>query len=111
MTIEARANSGAYNSAIVQKELDRVKKQVSTVNFKVDDSPSFQIQVASGQLEEPIATAKFNLLLQKTLVQSIFVVMKKLTEPIVGLHIMRHNSVVMDTTHGLFYFPHLTMQA
>ena len=23
---------------------------------------------------------------------------------------MRHNSVVIDTTHGLFHFPHLTMQ-
>ena len=24
---------------------------------------------------------------------------------------MRHNSVVIDTTHGLIQFPHLTMQA
>ena len=24
---------------------------------------------------------------------------------------MRHNSVVIDTTHGLIHFPHLTMQA
>ena len=23
---------------------------------------------------------------------------------------MRHNSVVMDTTHGLIHFPHVTMQ-
>ena len=23
---------------------------------------------------------------------------------------MRHNSVVIDTTHGLIHFPHLTMQ-
>ena len=27
-----------------------------------------------------------------------------------GLHFMRHNSVVIDTTHGLIHFPHLTMQ-
>ena len=24
---------------------------------------------------------------------------------------MRHNTVVIDTTHGLIHFPHLTMQA
>ena len=36
--------------------------------------------------------------------------MKNLTGPIVGLHFMRHNSVVIDTTHGLIHFPHLTMQ-
>ena len=36
--------------------------------------------------------------------------MKKLTGPIIGLHFMRNNSVVIDTTHGLLRFPHLTMQ-
>ena len=36
--------------------------------------------------------------------------MKKLTGPIIGLHFMRNNSVVIDTKHGLRHFPHLTMQ-
>ena len=36
--------------------------------------------------------------------------MKKLTGPKIGLHFMRNNSVVIDTTHGLIHFPHLTMQ-
>ena len=36
--------------------------------------------------------------------------MKNLTGPIIRLHFMRHNSVVLDTTHGLIHFPHLTMQ-
>ena len=36
--------------------------------------------------------------------------MKKLTGPIFGLHFMRNNSVVIDTTHGLIHFPHLKMQ-
>ena len=39
-----------------------------------------------------------------------FVVLKNLTGPIIGLHFMRHNSVVIDTTHGPIHFPHLTMQ-
>ena len=34
---------------------------------------------------------------------------KKLTGPLLGLHFMSHNSVVIDTTHGLILFPHLTM--
>ena len=37
--------------------------------------------------------------------------MKNLIGPNIGLHFMRHNSVVIDTTHGLIHFPHLTMQA
>ena len=36
--------------------------------------------------------------------------MKNLTGPILGLHFMRHNSVVIDTTLGLIHFPELTMQ-
>ena len=37
--------------------------------------------------------------------------MKNLTGPMIGLHFMRHNSVVIDTTHGLIHIPHLTIQA
>ena len=36
--------------------------------------------------------------------------MKNLTGPIFGLHFMRNNSVVIDTTHDLIHFPHLRMQ-
>ena len=36
--------------------------------------------------------------------------MEKLTGPFIGLHFMKHNSVVIDTTDGLIHFPHLTMQ-
>ena len=36
--------------------------------------------------------------------------MKNLTGPIIGLHFMKHNSVVIDTTHGLIHFPQLTIQ-
>ena len=35
--------------------------------------------------------------------------MKKLTGPIIWFFV-RTNSVVIDTTHGLTYFPHITMQ-
>ena len=36
--------------------------------------------------------------------------MKNLTGPIIGLHFLRHNSVVTDTTRGLIHFPHLTIE-
>ena len=36
--------------------------------------------------------------------------MMKLTGPVFWLHFMRNNSVVIDTTHGLIRFAHLTMQ-
>ena len=63
LTIDALVDSGAYISAIAQKELDRIKQQAPSNILKIDEPPNFQIQVANGQLEKPVATAtlKFRL--------------------------------------------------
>ena len=51
LTIDALVNSGAYVSAIAQKELDRIKQQAPSIILKTDAPPNFQIQVANGQLK------------------------------------------------------------
>ena len=68
------------------------------------------MQVANGQLEKPLPTATLKFEIGDNSFVEHFVVMKKLTEPIIGLHFMRNNSVVIDTTYGLIQIPHLTMQ-
>ena len=108
---DALVDSGAYVSAIAQNELDRITQQAPANIFKIDDPPNFQIQVANGQLEKPISTATLKFDIGDNTFAEHFVVMKNLTGPIIGLHFMRHNSVVIDTTHGLIHFPHLTIQA
>ena len=110
LAIDALVDSGAYVSAIAQKELDRIKQQSPSNILKIDDPPNFQIQVANGQLEKPTATATLKFDIGDHIFAEHFVVMKNLTGPIIGLHFMRHKSVVIDTTHGLIHFPHLTMQ-
>ena len=110
LTIDALFDSGAYVSAIAQKELYRIKQQSPSNILKIDDPPNFQIQVANGQLEKTTATATLKFDIGDHIFAENFVVMKNLTGPIIGLHFMRHNSVVVDTTHGLIHFPHLTMQ-
>ena len=110
LTIDALVDSGAYVSAIAQKELDGIKQQSPSNILKIDDPPNFQIQVTNGQLEKPTATTTLKFDIGDHIFAEHFVVMKNLTGPIIGLHFMRHNSVVIDTTHGLIHFPHLTMQ-
>ena len=110
LTIDALVDSGAYVSAIAQTELDRIKQQAPTIILKIDDPPNFQIQVANGQLEKPTATSTLKFDFGDHVFAENFAVMKNLTGPIIGLHFMKHNSVVIDTTHGLIHFPHLTMQ-
>ena len=110
LTIDALVDSGAYVSAIAQKDLDRIKQQSPSNIHKIDDPPNFQIQVANGQLEKPTATATLKFDIGDHTFAEHFVVMENMTGPIIGLLFMRHNSVVIDTTHGLIHFPHLTMQ-
>ena len=109
-TVDALVDSGAFVSAIAQDDLEMIKQKAPNNILKIDNPPNFQIQVANGQLEKPISTATLKFEIGDNSFAEHFVVMKKLTGPIIGLHSMRNNSVVIDTTHGLIHFPHLTMQ-
>ena len=78
--------------------------------LKIDNPPTFQIQVANGKLEKPLATATPKFEIGDNINAEHFVGMKKLTVPLLGLHFMRNKSVVIDTTHGLIHLANLTMQ-
>ena len=110
LTINALVDSRAYISAIAQKELDKIKQQAPSDILKIDEPPNFRIQVANGQLEKPIATVTLKFDIGDHIFAKHFVVMEDLRGHILGLHFIRHNSVVIDTTHGLIHFPHLTWQ-
>ena len=110
LTIDALVDSGAYVSAIAQKELDRIKQQAPSNILKIDEPPNFQIEVANGLLGKPVATTTLKIDIGDHIFAEFFVVMENLTGPIIGLHFMKHNSVVIDTTHCLIHFQHLTMQ-
>ena len=104
-TVDALVDSGAFVSAIAQDDLETIKQKASNNIIKIDDPPNFQIQVANGQLEKPLSTATLKFEIGDNSFAEHFVVMKKLTGPIIVLHFMRNNSVVIDTTHGIIHFP------
>ena len=76
----------------------------------MNDPPNFQVLVANGQLEKPIATATIKFGIEDQIFAKHFVLIINMTKTIIRLHFMRHNSVVIDATHGLINFSHLTMQ-
>ena len=110
LTVDALVDSRAFVSATASDDLDTIKQKAPKKFLRIDDPPNFQIQVANGQLEKPLPTATLKFEIGDNSFAEHFVVMKKLTGPIIGLHFMRNNSVVIDTTHGLIHFPHLTTQ-
>ena len=105
LTVGALVDSGAFVSAIAQDDLETIKKKASNDILRIDDPPNFQIQVANGQLEKPLSTVTLKFEIGDNSIAEHFVVMKKLIEPIIELHFMRNNSVVIDTRHGLIHFP------
>ena len=99
-----------YVSAIARCQLDKIKQHVSVKLFKIDDTLIFQLPVENGESEKSIGTATLKFDLGDNTFNEHSVVMNNLTAPIIGLHFMRHNSVVIDTTNGLIHSPHWTMQ-
>ena len=100
----------AVVGAIALRDLDTIEEKAPNNILKIDDPPNFQIQVANGQLKKPLATATLKFEIGDKTFTEHFVLMKKLTGRIIGLHFMRTNSLVLDSTHGLIHFPHLIMQ-
>ena len=110
LTVDALVDSGAFVSAIAQDDLGTIKQKAPNNILKIDDPPNFQIQVANGQLGKPLSKATLKFEIRDISFAEHFVVMQKLAMPIIGLHFMRNNSVIIDTTHGLIHFPDLAMQ-
>ena len=110
LAVDAFVDSGAFVTAIAQSDLATKKEKAPNNFLKIDDPPNLKIELGNGQLEKPLATITLKFEIGDITFAEHFVVMKKLTRPINGLHFMRKNSVVIDTTDGLIHFPHLTMQ-
>ena len=110
LTIDALVDSGAYVSSIAQKVMDRIKQQAPSNILRIDELPNFQIQIENGKLEKPIASTTLKFDDGDHIFAEHLVVVKNLTGTFIGLHFMRHKSMVVDTTHGLLHFSYLTMQ-
>ena len=110
LTVDVFVDSGTFVTAIAQDDLDTIKEKAPNNILKIDGLPNFQIQVANDQLEKQQSTATLKSEFGDNTFAEHLVVMKSLTGPIIGLHFMRNNSVVIDTTRGLIHIPHLTKQ-
>ena len=105
-----KIDSEAYVSTIAQTELERIQQKAPTNIFKTDYPSNFQIQVKNDPLEKQLGIATPIFVIGDHPFAEQFVVMNNLIGPFIGLHFMRHISMVIDTTHNLMFFPHLTRQ-
>ena len=81
--------------------MDTITQEAPNNILKIDDPSNFQVQVENCQLKKILATAASKLDIGENTFAEFFVVLKKLTQPIIGVHFMRNK---IDTTHAYYTF-------
>ena len=78
--------------------------------IKEGHPPEFQIMVANGQLEAPIATVELQFEIGDITFREKFIVMTNFTSPLIGLLLLQRNSTKLDMRQGILNFPLFSMQ-
>ena len=66
--------------------------------------------VANGQLETPKSTVELKFEVGDIDFHEIFIVMEKLTSPLIGLSFLQRNNTILDTRQRVLNFPFFSMQ-
>ena len=66
--------------------------------------------VANGQLETPKSTVELKFEVANIDFHEIFIVMEKLTSPVIGLSFLQRNNTILDMRQGVLNFPFFSMQ-
>ena len=110
LTLGGLIDTGAHSSAITEADLERILLLVPQSITKEGPAPSFQIMVANGVLETPKNTVELKLEVRDIEFQEIFIVMEKLSSPIIGLWFLQKNHIVLDMHQGIPNFPVFSKQ-
>ena len=111
LTIDGLIDTGAFlSSAIPEADLRKLRLLAPQSIVKEGPAPTFQIMVANGQLETPKSTVELKFEVGDFEFHEIFIVMEKLTGPIIRLMFLQRNHTVLDMRQGIFNFPYFSMQ-
>ena len=110
LNIDGLIDMGALSSAIPQADLHKIRLLAPHTKLNEGPPPEFQIMVANGQLEAPIATVELQFEVGDITFREKFIVMTNLTSPLIGLLFPQRNSTILDMRQGTLNFPFFLMQ-
>ena len=110
LNIDGLIDTGALSSAIPKAALRKFRLLVPHTILNEGPPPEFQIMVANGQLEAPIATVELQFEVGDITFREKFIVMTNLTSPSIGLLFLQLNSTIHDIRQGILNFPFFSMQ-
>ena len=110
LTLDGFVDTGALSSAIPESDLRKIRLLAPQSIVKEGPAPNFQIMVANGQLETPKSTVELKFEVGDLEFHEIFIVMEKLTSPLIGLSFLQRNNTILDMRQGVLNFPFFSMQ-
>ena len=110
LTLDGLVDTGALSSAIPEADLRKIRLLAPQSIIKEGPAPNFQIMVANGQLEDPKSTVELKFEVGDIDFYEIFIVMEKLTSPLIGLSFLQRNNTILDMRQGVLNFPFFSMQ-
>ena len=110
LNIDGLIDTGALSSAIPEADLRKIRLLAPHTILNEGPPPEFQIMVANGQLEAPIATVEMQFEVGDITFREKFKVMANLTSPLIGLLFLQRNSTILDMRQGILNFPFFSMQ-
>ena len=110
LTLDGLVDTGALSSAIPEADLRKIRLLAPQSFIKEGPAPNFQIMVANGQLENPKSTVELKFEVGDIEFHEIFIVMEKLTSPLIGLSLLQRNNTILDMRQGVLNFPFFSMQ-
>ena len=109
-TLDGLVDTGALSSAIPEADLRKIRLLAPQSIVKEGPAPNFQIMVANGQLETPKSTVELKFEVGDIEFHEIFIVMEKLTSPLIGLSFLQRNNTILVMRQGVLNFPFFSMQ-
>ena len=110
INIDGLIDSGALSNALPEFDLRKIRLLALHTILKEGSSPEFQIMVANGQLEAPIATVKLHFEVGDITFREKFITMTNLTSRSIGLLFLQRNSTILDMRQGILNLPFFSMQ-
>ena len=110
LTLDGLVDTGALSSAIPEADLRKIRLLAPQSIIKEGPAPKFRIMVANGQLETPKSTVELKFEVGDIDFHEIFIVMEKLTSPLIGLSFLQRNNTILDMRQGVLNFPFFSMQ-
>ena len=105
LNVDGLIDTGALSSAIPEADLRKIRLLAAHTILNEGPPLEFQIMVANGHLEAPIATVELQFEVGDITFREQFIAMTNFTSPLIGLLFLQRNSTTLDMQQKIPNFP------